>query len=86
MNDSSIRLLKTMPEKTKLIKRDFWIIGVPNLFLTVISSASILPLTINIKIEDSYLKLLWRNITMLPFLVIMSYFEVYYKKQQGSKA
>ena len=59
-------------------------IGLPCLILTVVSSASILPLTINIQIENSYLKLLWRNITMVPFLAVFSYIEYRYlpKKKQ----
>ena len=63
-----------------------WLIGLPNLILTVVSSASILPLTINIQIENSYLKLLWRNITMVPFLILLSVIEVWYfrRQQQGT--
>jgi len=63
-----------------------WLIGFPNLILTVVSSASILPLTINIQIENSYLKLLWRNITMVPFLILLSVIEVWYfrRQQQGT--
>lgn len=56
-------------------KKEFYFIGVPCLILTVIACGSTLPLTINIDIENPYLKLLWRNMTMVPFLFLMSYFE-----------
>lgn len=49
-------------------KKEFYFIGVPCLILTVIACGSTLPLTINIDIENPYLKLLWRNMTMVPFL------------------
>jgi drug/metabolite transporter (DMT)-like permease len=62
--------------------KSIWLVGFPNLVLTVVTSASILPLTINIQIENPYLKLLWRNITMVPFLIVMSYIEVKYRNQK----
>jgi drug/metabolite transporter (DMT)-like permease len=65
-----------------MASKSIWLIGFPNLVLTVVTSASILPLTINIQIENPYLKLLWRNITMVPFLIVMSCIEVKYKNQK----
>jgi drug/metabolite transporter (DMT)-like permease len=65
-----------------MASKSIWLIGFPNLLLTVVTSASILPLTINIQIENPYLKLLWRNITMVPFLIVMSYIEVRYRNQK----
>ena len=62
-----------------------WLIGFPNLLLMVVTSASILPLTINIQIENPYLKLLWRIITMVPFLIVMSYIEVRFMNQRLSQ-
>lgn len=65
-----------------MASKSIWLIGFPNLVLTVVTSASILPLTINIQIENPYLKLLWRNITMVPFLIVMSFIEVKYRNQK----
>jgi drug/metabolite transporter (DMT)-like permease len=65
-----------------MASKSIWLIGFPNLVLTVVTSASILPLTINIQIENPYLKLLWRNITMVPFLIVMSCIEVKYRNQK----
>ena len=59
-----------------MASKTIWLIGFPNLALRVVTIASILPFTINIQIENSYLKLLWRNITMVPFLIVMSCIEV----------
>ena len=64
-----------------MASKSIWLIGFPNLVITVVTSASILPLTINIQIENPYLKLLWRNITMVPFLIVMSCIEVKYRNQ-----
>ena len=65
-----------------MASKSIWLIGFPNLVLTVVTSASILPLTINIQIENPYLKLLWRNIAMVPFLLVMSCIEVKYRNQK----
>ena len=62
--------------------QSIWLIGFPNLITTVVTSASILPLTISIKIDNSYLKLLWRNLTMVPFLVALSFLEIMYMNRK----
>ena len=68
----------------KTRRRNWWLIGIPNMTIAVVSSASILPLTINIKIFDPLLKLLWRNINMFPFLVLMTVIENYYFNRQNA--
>ena len=52
------------------------LIGIPSLFITILGSASILPFAILIHVHNPLLKVLWRCIAAIPFMVIVSVIEL----------
>ena len=48
--------------------------------VSLVSTASILPFSVALPMKCTYLKLSWRNMNMLPFLLIMSAIQIYTSK------